>query len=82
MLFNFVICLAFLTFLDSSVTDESFFRPKVRLAYVQNLILESMMSLFTTTLRSNTNMGSAFYSSGVMFLHKWKKNAEVFVSVF
>ena len=41
--------MVFLTFLDSSVTEESFVDETLVLTYILNLVLVSMMSLFTTT---------------------------------
>ena len=45
MLFNFVLYLAFFTFFDSSVTDESFV-DEIGVWRILNLVLVSMMSLF------------------------------------
>ena len=49
MLFNFVPYLAFLTFLDSSVTDESFVDETRVWRKYKISILVSMMSLLKTT---------------------------------
>ena len=49
MLFNFVFCFAFFHFLDLSITDESFVEESRVWRKYKNLILISMMSLFTAT---------------------------------